>query len=319
MVSELLEGNRTLSLRNLSSITGLSTHTVRQIVRKDLKLTRRIPKFMPKELTEVQKWTRWTLAKDNLQWLCSHEDPDAFVRRIVTGDETWVSTYEMLTKANSFHWISPQDKRPKKPLRIDGLKKVMMTLFFYCAGVILIAFLDPKDKIDSPRYCLTLSKLKEALRKKRPHLWKDKSFILHHDNASPHGSDFTTCKMRKWGFNLLEHPPNSPDMAPCDFSIFPKMKAKMRGIHYPNVQTLKEETRNILMAFPKSVFDDALHEMVLRWQKCEAVNGEYFEGNGVQIDPLFAKGPADDSDEDSDISQADQDSVDHSQEDCDSD
>ena len=228
LVSDLIQGNNGLSLRNLSSIsTAISTHTLRKIIKEDLNLRRKVPKFIPKELTPVQKWTRWALAKDHIETVCSQPDPEAFLRRIVTGDETWVSTFKTDTKANSLKWVSPQAKRPKKPQRVDGLKKAMMTLFFDCDGVILIEFLGPKEKIDSLRYCETLSKLKEALRRKRPHLWKDYSFILHQDNASPHTSDFTMGRMKKWGFNLLEHPPNSPDMAPCDFSIFPKMKARM--------------------------------------------------------------------------------------------
>ncbi len=308
MVKDLVEGNRTLSLHNLSSITGISTHTLRQIIKKDLKLSRRTPKFMPKELTPVQKWTRWALAHDNIKLVSSQPNPDAFLRRIVTGDETWLSTFESDTKFNSLQWLSPQDKRPKKPLRIDGLKKVMMTLFFDCKGVILIEFLGPRETIDSPRYCETLRKLKEALRRKRPELWQDRSFILHHDNASPHTSDFTMERINKWNIQVLEHPPNSPDMAPCDFSLFPKLKERLRGIRFHNLQKLKDEARDTLMSFPTSVFDDAIHEMVLRWQKCEAVNGEYFEGDGVQIDPLFEKTSGETSDEESESSSAESDS-----------
>ncbi len=130
---------------------------------------------------------------------------------------------------------------------------------------------------------------------------------MHHDNASPHTSDFTMERLKKWKMELLEHPPNSPDLAPCDFSIFPKLKAKLRGRHFKTLQLLKDEARDILMNFPVSVFDDAMHEMVLRWQKCEAVNGHYFEGDGVEIDPLFKKNAGDDSQEDSDSSSSDDD------------
>ncbi len=308
MVKELLEGNRTLSLRNLLSITGISTHTLRQIIKKDLKLSRRTPKFMPKELTPVQKWTRWALARDNIKLVSSQQDPDAFLHRIVTGDETWISTYETDTKQNSQEWLSPQDKRLKKALRIDGLKKVMMTLFFDCKGIILIEFLGPRETIDSPRYCETLRKLKEALRRKRPELWNNQSFILHHDNASPHTSDFTMERIKKWNIQVLEHPPNSPDMAPCDFSIFPKLKSRLQGIRFQNLQKLKDQAKETLMTFPTSVFDNAIHKMVLRWQKCEAVNGEYFEGDGVQIDPLFAKSSGISTDEETDESSSGSDS-----------
>ncbi len=307
MVKDLISGNRTLSLRNLHSITGISTHTLHQIIKKDLQLSRKTPKFIPKELTPVQKWTRWALCRDHIKHLCSQEDPNGFVKRIVTGDETWLLTFETETKKNSLQWTSPKDKRPKKPQRVDGLKKVMMTLFFDCKGIILIDFLRPRDTIDSPQYCETLRKLKEALRRKRPELWKDRSFLLHHDNASPHTSDYTMKFIKKWNFNLLEHPPNSPDLAPCDFAIFPLLKSRLRSIHFQNLQKLKDEARDTLMSLPKSVFDDALHDMVLRWQKCEAVNGVYFEGDGVQIDPLFAKDAQDSSDDASESTSSDED------------
>ncbi len=159
MVSDILEGNNGLSLQNLSAMSGISTHTLRQIIKKDLNLRWRVPKFIPKELTPVQQWTRWALSRDHIQLLCSQENPDSFVRRIVTGDETWISTFETETKANSLQWMHPGDKRPKKPQQIDGVKKVMMTLFFDCKGVILIDFLKPKETIDSPQYCETLKKL----------------------------------------------------------------------------------------------------------------------------------------------------------------
>ncbi len=306
MVSEILEGNRTLSLRNLSDMTGISTHTLNQIIKKDLNMRRRTPKFVPKELTPVQQWTRWALARDNLELVTSQDDPDAFLHRIVTGDETWLSTFETDTKQNSWQWTTPEEKRPKKPQRIDGVKKVVMTLFFDWKGVVLIDFLKPKETIDSPQYCRTLTKLKEALRRKCPELCEDCLFILHHDNASPHMSDFTMERIHKWNIKILEHPANSPDLAPCDFSIFPKLKAKLRGVRFQNLQSLKDQAKETLMSFDKSVFDDAIYEMVLRWQKCEVVNGDYFEGDGVQIDPLFEKTSGDMSEEEGDDSQCEE-------------
>ncbi len=41
------------------------------------------------------------------------------------------------------------------------------------------------------------------------------------------------------------------------------------------------------MGLPTSVFENAMHEMVIRWQKCTVVNGDYFEGQGITVDPLF--------------------------------
>ena len=49
------------------------------------------------------------------------------------------------------------------------------------------------------------------------------------------------------------------------------------------------------MSLPVSVFEDAMHDMILRWQKCTNVNGDYFEGLHISVDPLFQKGPVTDT------------------------
>ncbi len=135
---------------------------------------------------------------------------------------------------------------------------------------------------------MTLGKLKEAIRRKRPQMWKDRKFLIHHDNASPHTADFTLRKMEQWGMKTLAHPPYSPDCAPCDFKLFPEMKKHLRGRRFPTVKALQAETSRILQReLDRSVFSDSIHEMVLRWQKCSAANGDYFEGDSVQVDPLF--------------------------------
>lgn len=108
--------------------------------------------------------------------------------------------------------------------------------------------------------------------------------------------------LQEWGMTVLEHPPCSPDMAPCDFALFPKLKKEMRGQNFRNVANVQLETKKILTNLPKQVFEDAIFDIVAHWQKCVAVNGEYFEGDSVVIDPLLAKGNSseDSSEEDSD-------------------
>ncbi len=296
----LVEHDGHLSLREMSKCTGLSTHLIRTVLKKDLCMRRRCAKFIPRTLSEPQQWTRMTVAQDNIDQLCASPDPEAFLHHIVTGDETWLSTFMTETKERSTSWVKPDQLRPKKPLR-DPVKKTMMTLFFDCQGVIMIEFLPPKEKIDSSLYVKTLAKLKECIRKKRPQLWSDKSFILHHDNASPHTSFETTKKMKEWGLDILEHPPNSPNLAPCDFSIFPKLKKELRGKQFQTIKQVQDAARKLLLKMPKDIFLDTMHDMVLRWQKCAHVNGNYFEGDHVVVDPLFVKGAQNSSsDEESD-------------------
>lgn len=155
----------------------------------------------------------------------------------------------------------------------------------------MIEFLAPGDTVKSETYIKTLSKLKECIWKKRPELWSGRKFLLHHDNASPHTSAPTTKKLKEWSITTLEHPPYSPDLAPCDFALFPKLKSQIRGVNFASLDDLKAACQKTLLSLPQSFFEDSMHDMILRWQKCAHVNGEYFEGDHIVVEPLFAKGP----------------------------
>ncbi len=230
------------------------------------------------------------ICEENIDFVCSKDDPDDFMRCVITSDETWVSTYEFDSKLASSVWAKKGDPRHKIPRLVQGQTKCMMTLFFDCQGVVLCEFLGRREKVTAERYVETLTKLKEAIRKKRPQLWNDRQFWLHHDNASPHTADLTVRKLREWNIKTLPHPPYSPDCAPCDFKIFPAMKKVLCKKRFQNIDSLQAECRRVLKdELDPSVYSDGIHEMVSQWQKCVAVNGEYFEGDKVQIDPLFER------------------------------
>ncbi len=141
MIRGMIEDDGALSITKISSRTGISHPIVHRILRQDLKMTRRCAKFIPRELTEPQKWTCKMICDDNIQFLCSRPDPEDFIQRIITGDETWVSTFEPEGKLATTVWTAKRGPRPKKPRTIQSQTKCMMTLFFDCRGVILCEFL----------------------------------------------------------------------------------------------------------------------------------------------------------------------------------
>ena len=63
----------------------------------------------------------------------------------------------------------------------------------------------------------------KRFRWKRPTLFKSGQWHFHQDNAPVHNSIFVTDYLTKMGINTVPHPPNSPDLAPCDFWLFPKL------------------------------------------------------------------------------------------------
>ncbi len=171
-----------------------------------------------------------------------------------------------------------------------GRIKTMLTVYFDFQGIIMVEFLEHGAIIDSDRFIQTLDVLKDRIRRKCPELWKRKqdgwrSFLLHQDNAPVHVSAPTLAKYGEWGVDLLAHPPYSPDLAPCDFTLFPQLKDKLRGRRFRTLRLLQEATKEALKSFEPSFFEDAIADLVTRWKKCVAVDGDYFEGEHVMVEP----------------------------------
>ena len=76
-----------------------------------------------------------------------------------------------------------------------------------------------------------LPKAFEAWSSRRPKTGT-RGLLLHHDNASAHTAAKTLDFLAENSVQLVSYPPYSPDLAPCDFFLFPKVKEKIRGIRF---------------------------------------------------------------------------------------
>ncbi|GFN82892.1 histone-lysine N-methyltransferase SETMAR [Plakobranchus ocellatus] len=86
-------------------------------------------------------------------------------------------------------------------------------------GVILLDILPQGQCSNAARYCSTLDRLKEAIRRKRPGLLR-RDAVLQHDNTTPHSANLTQQWLQRYGWKILPHPAHSPDLAPSDFHLF---------------------------------------------------------------------------------------------------
>jgi hypothetical protein len=77
------------------------------------------------------------------------------------------------------------------------------------------------------------------VRKKRPELWKKKSWILHADDAPAHNALAVKQFLANKCIPVLKLPPHSLDLAPCDFYLFPKLKNTLKGTHFQSVNEVK--------------------------------------------------------------------------------
>ena len=90
--------------------------------------------------------------------------------------------------------------------------------------------LEPGQTISSNLYCQQLMRLKQVIKEKRPELINKKGDVFHHDDARPHISLVTSQKLRELGWEVLMHPPYSPNLAPSDYHLFRSLKNSLNGV-----------------------------------------------------------------------------------------
>ena len=77
------------------------------------------------------------------------------------------------------------------------------------------------------------------------------------------------------GIKTVPQPPYSPDLAPCDFCLFPKL----RGCRYERIEEMKETVTKVIDTLTQEHFHGAFHKLLERYNKCIAAGGDDFEGN----------------------------------------
>ena len=77
------------------------------------------------------------------------------------------------------------------------------------------------------------------------------------------------------GINTVLQLPYCPDLAPCDFWLFPKL----RGCGYEIIEEMKEAVTKVIDTVTEEDFDGAFQKLLERYNKCIAAGRDYFEGD----------------------------------------
>jgi transposase len=81
---------------------------------------------------------------------------------------------------------------------------------------------------------------------------------------------------------VLPQPPYSPDLAPADFFLFPKLKSTLKGCRFESIEAIKTNLLAHLRSIPETAFQECFRTLKKRWQHCIQSRGEYFEGDKVE-------------------------------------
>lgn len=165
---------------------------------------------------------------------------------------------------------------PKKFKQTASVGKVMASVFWDSEGVIMIDYLEKGKTINGEYYASELTKLKTAIKEKRRGKLRAGVLLLQ-DNAPAHTAQVAVAEAAKCGFELLPHPPYSPDLAPSDFYLFPKLKSHLRGHHFGNNDDVIDAVEEFLRDQEANFFHDGIAMLEHRWTKCIDVKGDYIE------------------------------------------
>ncbi|GFR92726.1 mariner Mos1 transposase [Elysia marginata] len=123
------------------------------------------------------------------------------------------------------HRVSILNRAPSRSLTSLDYNKVFKGLTFTITSNASRFLWRPTSNAILRRYYKKVQqdKLRPAIRKNRPGLLES-GILFHHDNAPAHTAQAVTDVLAGYKWELLEHPRYSPDFAPCDFHLFPKMK-----------------------------------------------------------------------------------------------
>ena len=120
-----------------------------------------------------------------------------------------------------------------------------------------------------------LIEFRKRFRRKRPALFKSSQWHFRQDNAPVHNSILVTDYSTKMGIKAVPHPPYSPDLAPCDFCLFPKL----RGCCYERIEEMKEAVKKVIDTLTQEDFHGAFQKLLEQYNKCIAAGGDYFKGD----------------------------------------
>jgi len=117
----------------------------------------------------------------------------------------------------------------------------MLLTFFDIRGIVHYEFVPTGQTVNQVYYLEVLERLREKVRWKRPELFANNSWILPHDNAPAHTALSVSKFLATKQITVLEYPAFSPDLAPSDFFLFPKIKEILKGRHFDDIDDRSSE------------------------------------------------------------------------------
>jgi hypothetical protein len=117
-------------------------------------------------------------------------------------------------------------------------------------------WIEYEQTVNQEFYLEVLTRLRETVQKKIHELWPDK-WILHHGNATAHEAIRIRDFLAKKSITKMDHPFYSSNLAPCEFSLFQKLKNAQKRQRFSDIPNIQRNVTTLLRGIPESDFQDS--------------------------------------------------------------
>ena len=276
-IRAVLQRNARSSISTIARDVNLSYGTVQKALHADLDMTKLSARWIPHLLTQPQKVRRVALARAALQMLRSCVNP---IDSVIAQDESWIFAWDPESREASRQWVQKGQPRPTKCRIEQSMLKSMLVAFVDKEGVIHYEFVAAGLGIGHAVYLQILIRFREALHRKRPHLWRSGRWCLLQDGAPAHRAR----PVRDWfgekRIKLLLHSGYSPDLNPMDYWFFDSVKKSVKGHHHHTLQDLHTAVKGAMDGIAAAEFRHAFDRLPARLCLCIASGGDYFVEQG---------------------------------------
>ena len=168
------------------------------------------------------------------------------------------------------YWLSQTQEGQTEQI----LPQIFDDPFFDSTGMIYMHWVPNGQTVNKEYYVEDLSEFRKRFRRKRPAHFKSGQWHFHQDNAPVHNSILVTDYLTKIGMKTVPHPPYSPEIAPCDFWLFPKLKENLRGYRYETIEEMKGAETKVIYTLTQEDFHGAFQKLLERYNNCIAAGGD---------------------------------------------
>jgi histone-lysine N-methyltransferase SETMAR len=143
----------------------------------------------------------------------------------------------------------------------------MHVMFFSRNGLVLDHTVPVGTKVNGRYYCSLLQhRVRKVLCCKQSEPL-ERGAILLQDNATPHRHHDVQNLVQRWGWVVLAHPPYSPDLAPCDYWLFSRVKKHLREKRFQSEDDINTAVTASLRSVTKDEYRAAIDRLPCRWEK----------------------------------------------------